>query len=179
MTEPRKTPQKTARSGQKRPRKPPPQRLVQKMQKVVPPVREQLAEQPEAPAEPAVPAGPAPARLTAAAVASGLEGLGVAAWAVTMLSTGSRNGILGGLLVLLLAAIPLAAAYGLRRVRRWSRGPALIIHLLGLPVAWSMLHSDTGGIVASGAALTAVSLAGLVLLVHPATTDALGIRRTA
>jgi hypothetical protein len=42
-----------------------------------------------------------------------------------------------------------------------------------------MLHSDTGGIVASGAALTAVSLAGLVLLVHPATTDALGIRRTA
>jgi uncharacterized membrane protein (DUF2068 family) len=80
----------------------------------------------------------------------------------------------GGLTVLALAAMPLAAAYGLWHVRRWSRGPALIIQLVALPVAWNMAQNG-GGLIAAGAALGAAALAELVLLVHPAAAEALGI----
>ncbi|MFI0939588.1 hypothetical protein [Streptomyces sp. NPDC021020] len=127
----------------------------------------------------AVPAAPTPggrARLFGAAAIAGLEGLVIAVWGVTMFFTGSDHAVLAGLTVLVFAAIPLSAAYGLRRSRRWSRGPALIMQLLALPVAWTMLHSS-GGVVAGGVALGLLALAGLVLLAHPATTDALGIRR--
>jgi hypothetical protein len=135
-----------------------------------------------APAEPPAPApappGRPPLRLTLAAAVAGLEGLAVAAWGVTMFFTGGDKGVLAGFLVLLLAALPLGAAYGLRKARSWSRGPALIMQLICLPIAWTMLKSD-GAVVAGGAVLGVLALAGLVLLVHPATTDALGIRRTA
>ncbi|HEY5833225.1 hypothetical protein [Streptomyces sp.] len=130
------------------------------------------------PASPAVPAGPPPLRLNLAAAVAALEGLALAGWGVTTFFTGGETAILAGLLILVLAGFPLAAAYGLRRARRWSRGPALIMQLLSLPVAWTMLHS-TGAVIAGGAALGALALSGLVLLVHPATTDALGIKRTA
>ncbi|SHK76191.1 hypothetical protein [Actinacidiphila paucisporea] len=128
----------------------------------------------EAPATPQ--AAPTP-RIVAAAAIAGLEGLAVAAWGVTMLFTHSDNAVLAGLTVLVMAALPLAAAYGLGKVRRWSRGPALIMQLLALPIAWTMLHSS-GAVVGGGAFLGALALAGLVCLVHPSTTDALGIRRT-
>jgi hypothetical protein len=52
------------------------------------------------------------------------------------------------------------------------------MQLLSLPIAWTMLHSD-GPVIAGGAVLGALALTGLVLLVHPATTDALGISRRA
>jgi hypothetical protein len=135
---------------------------------------------PEATPEPAPaePQGPPPLRLTLAAAVAGLEGLAVAAWGVTMFFTGGDKGVLAGLLVLALAALPLGAAFGLRRARSWSRGPALIMQLLCLPIAWTMLKSD-GAVVPAGAALGLLALAGLVLLVHPATTDALGISRRA
>ncbi|WUH91078.1 hypothetical protein OG900_13825 [Streptomyces sp. NBC_00433] len=128
----------------------------------------------EAPAPP--PAAPTP-RIRAAAAVAGLEGLAVAAWGVTMFFTDSDNAVLAGLTVLLMAALPLAAAYGLGKVRRWSRGPALIMQLLALPIAWTMLHSS-GAVVPGGVLLGALAVAGLVCLVHPSTTDALGIRRT-
>jgi len=128
-------------------------------------------------AESSTPEGPPPLRLTLAAGVAATEGLAVAAWGVAT-AAGGGKAILAGLLVMLLAALPLAAAYGLRRARRWSRGPALIMQLLSLPIAWTMLHSD-GLVIPAGAFLGALALAGLVLLVHPATTDALGIGRTA
>lgn len=124
------------------------------------------------------PTGAPPLRLTAAAAVAGLEGLSIAAWGVTMFFGGSSD-VLPGFLVLALAALPLLAAYGLRRARRWSRGPALIVQLVALPISWNMVRSDGAGFVASGAVLGVLALAGLVLLVHPATTDALGINRTA
>lgn len=123
------------------------------------------------------PAGAPPLRLVGAAGVAGLEGLAVVAWGVVEAAGGGGKAVAAGLLVLVLAALPLGAAYGLLRVRRWSRGPALIMQLISLPVAWSMLHSD-GAAVFGGAALGVLALAGLVLLVHPATTDALGITRT-
>lgn len=178
------TPQSGPQSGRKQPRKPP-QRVAQKMARFVPPAAEQdpetvaAAKAAKAAAKAAAePAGPPPLRLTAAAAVAAVEGLAVAAWGVTMFFSGSARDAGAGALVLLFAAIPLGAAYGLRRARRWSRGPALIMQLLCLPIAWTMLHSS-GAVIAGGAALGALALAGLVLLVHPATTDALGISRTA
>lgn len=130
-------------------------------------------------AGPAATPVPRPLRLTAAAAIAALEGLTVAFWGVAMCFSGGDNAVLAGLLLLVFAALPLAAANGLRAVRRWSRGPALIMQLLSLPVAWTMLHSDIAAVIAGGAVLGALALTALVLLVHPATTDALGINRTA
>jgi hypothetical protein len=126
---------------------------------------------------PAAPAAAPHPRLTAAALIAGLEGLVVAAWGVGMFFTDDENAVLAGLTVLLMAALPLAAAYGLHRARRWSRGPALIMQILALPIAWTMIHSS-GAVVAAGAALGILALTALVLLANPKTTDALGIRRT-
>ncbi|SFF36889.1 hypothetical protein SAMN05216251_112165 [Actinacidiphila alni] len=154
------------------------------MQKYVPAVHEQPTreERDAAAAEKAAAdaaAGPPPLRLTLAAAVAAVEGLAVVVWGVTMFFGGSGKSVLAGLLVLVLAGFPLGAAYGLRKARRWSRGPALIIQLLSLPIAWTLLHSDGGGFVAGGAVLGALALTCLVLLAHPATTDALGISRTA
>jgi len=52
------------------------------------------------------------------------------------------------------------------------------MQLLSLPIAWTMLHSG-GPAVAGGVVLGLLALGGLVLLVHPATSEALGIGRTA
>lgn len=113
------------------------------------------------------------------------EGAALAAWGIAMLVLGlvgdpdsPVQAVAGGLTVLGLAAMPLAAAYGLWRARRWSRGPVLIIQVVALPVAWTMIQSG-GAMIAAGAALGAAAVAELVLLVHPAATDALGIGRTA
>nr|WP_202447590.1 hypothetical protein [Streptomyces sp. SID5468] len=124
--------------------------------------------------------------MTAAAALAALEGAGLAVAGVWLLVLGllghpaDRQGAtMGGLTVLVLAALPLVAAYGLVKARRWSRGPVLIIQLIALPVAWTMAHANTALlVVAVGVAVVAV--AELVLLVNPAATDALGIgRRTA
>jgi hypothetical protein len=124
-----------------------------------------------------------PARLTAAAVVAALEGAALAAWGIGMLVLGlignpdsPLQAEAGGLTILALAAMPLAAAYGLWRARRWSRGPVLIIQLVALPVAWTMAQSG-GGLIAAGAAVGAAAVTELVLLVHPAATEALGIGR--
>ncbi|MFJ5216865.1 hypothetical protein ACIP98_19360 [Streptomyces sp. NPDC088354] len=123
-------------------------------------------------------------RLAAAAAVAALEGAALAAWGITMVVLGlvgnpdsPRQAEAGGLTVLALAAMPLAAAYGLWHARRWSRGPALIIQLVALPVAWTMAQNG-GVMIAAGAALGAAAIAELVLLVHPAATEALGIAAT-
>lgn len=120
-------------------------------------------------------------RLVAAAAVAAVEGAALAAWGIAMLVLGlvgnpdsPRQAEAGGLTVLALAAMPLAAAYGLWHARRWSRGPALIIQLVALPVAWTMVQNG-GVMIAAGAALGAAAIAELVLLVHPAATEALGI----
>lgn len=135
---------------------------------------------PEAP-EPAAP-GPRPGRLTAAAALSALEGLALAAGGVYMLVMGlagspddPRQAETGGVTLIVLALLPLLAARGLLKQRRWSRGPAIITQIMALPVAWQLLQADSAAIPA-GIALAVVAIASLVLLVHPATTEALGIR---
>ncbi|MFZ4297205.1 hypothetical protein ACOZE3_04665 [Streptomyces cinereoruber] len=124
-----------------------------------------------------------PARLTAAAAVAGVEALGLAAGGVYMLvkaltgSPGDLTGALTGAVTLVvLGLIPLAAARGLWLCRSWSRGPAVITQILALPVAWQMLQANSA-MIPVGAVLGVLAVTGLVLLVNPATTEALGIRR--
>ncbi|MER5480453.1 hypothetical protein ABT026_26290 [Streptomyces sp. NPDC002734] len=132
------------------------------------------------PADPEKSEGPRPGRLTAAAAISGLEGLALLAGGIAMIALGAgdgdvRSGVTGGLTLLVLALLPLTAARGLLARRSWSRGPAVITQLLALPVAYSLLQADSVAIWA-GILLGAAAVVGLVLLVHPATAQALGVR---
>ncbi|CAM5408807.1 hypothetical protein [Streptomyces abikoensis] len=134
-----------------------------------------------APAAPA-PAGPRPARLTAAAAMTGLQGLALAAAGLYLLVMGllgkpdsPQQAETGGITVLALAVLPLAAARGLWLRRRWSRGPAMATQMMALPVAWTLYNSGGGAMIAGAAALAAVAVGTLVLLVNPTATEALGI----
>ncbi|GHC60805.1 hypothetical protein [Streptomyces cinnamoneus] len=127
------------------------------------------------------PAGPRPARLTAAAALVAAEGLALALSGIYLLVMGllgrpdsPQQAEMGGLTVLALAALPLAAARGLWLRRRWSRGPAMITQIMALPVAWTF-YNGGGALVAGAVALALVAVATLVLLVNPTATEALGI----
>ncbi|WP_345040109.1 hypothetical protein [Streptomyces sannanensis] len=125
---------------------------------------------------------PRPARLTAAAAFVALEGLALVAGGVYMLVMGvvgspesSQQAETGGLTLIVLALLPLLAARGLLHRRRWSRGPAFVTQIMALPVAWTLLRSQ-GGFIPAGIALAGVAVTALVMLFHPTTTDALGLR---
>ncbi|MER5180475.1 hypothetical protein ABT009_19235 [Streptomyces sp. NPDC002896] len=127
-------------------------------------------------------AGPRPGRLTAAAVLAALEGVALVAAGVYLLIRGFagdadsvEQAATGGVTLIVLALLPLLAARGLLQQRSWSRGPAIITQIMALPVAWTLLQADSLAIPA-GIALGVVAVTALVLLVHPATTRALGIR---
>lgn len=122
-----------------------------------------------------------PSPLTAAAVLTALEGLALAGLGVYMLFVGlaghpdsPQQAETGGVTLLALAALPLIAAHGLRKGRRWSRGPALITQLMALPVAWT-LWSTGGAMTAAAVALALAAVAVVALLVNPTATEALGI----
>ncbi|RLL70649.1 hypothetical protein D7M15_20615 [Streptomyces sp. Z26] len=122
-----------------------------------------------------------PARVTAAAVLTALEGTVIAAFglgSLVMLFTGDPDGMTQALTmaltVLALAALPLLAARGLWLRRRWSRGPSMITQLLALPVGWQMAQNG-GAWAAGGALIGAIALAVLVCVVNPTATEALGI----
>ncbi|MER5770496.1 hypothetical protein [Streptomyces sp. NPDC001985] len=124
---------------------------------------------------------PRPARLTAAAAVSALEGLALAVYGVYLLVMGvlgspdsPTQAEMGGVTLIALGAIPLAAARGLLLRRSWSRGPALITHLMALIPAWTLLRTE-GALIPLGILIAAVAVAGLALIVNPATTRALGI----
>ncbi|MFF9866022.1 hypothetical protein ACF1G0_11435 [Streptomyces sp. NPDC013953] len=125
---------------------------------------------------------PRPARVTAAAAVAGLEALALFAGGAYLLVTSLTGtpdnltqALTGGVTLLALGLIPLLAARGLLRCRSWSRGPAIITQLMALPVAWTLLQADSAAI-PGGIALAAAAVTGLVLLLHPQTTQALGIR---
>ncbi|GAA0577626.1 hypothetical protein [Streptomyces crystallinus] len=128
------------------------------------------------------PEGPRPGRLTAAAAIAAVEGLALVAGGIFMLVMGlmgkpdqPRQAETGGVTLIVLGIIPLVAARGLLLRRRWSRGPALITQILALPVAWMFLTSN-GPAIPVGIAMAALAVTGLVMLVNPATAEALGVR---
>ncbi|WP_129294249.1 hypothetical protein [Streptomyces lydicus] len=127
------------------------------------------------------PTGPRPARLSAAAALTAVEGLALAVLGGYMLFMGlagspdsPQQAEMGGLTVLALAVLPLVAARGLWLRRRWSRGPSLITQLVALPVAWTLVHGG-GALIAAGIGLAVAAVVVLVLLVNPTATEALGI----
>ncbi|CAL9589299.1 hypothetical protein [Streptomyces sp. enrichment culture] len=127
-------------------------------------------------------AGPRPGRLTAAAALAALEGLALVVGGAWMLVGGltghpddRTSAVTGGVTLIVLALLPLLAARGLLARRGWSRGPAVVTQIMALPVAYTMVRAD-GMAIAAGVVLGAVAVAGLVLLVNPTTTQALGIR---
>ncbi|CAL9454129.1 hypothetical protein SUDANB145_02499 [Streptomyces sp. enrichment culture] len=133
-------------------------------------------------AAPAGAAEPRPARLTAAAALTGLEGLALVVGGAWMLVGGltghpddRTQAVTGGVTLIVLALLPLLAARGLLARRGWSRGPAVITQIMALPVAYNLLQTDSVAIPA-GIVLAVVAVAALVLIVNPETTRALGIR---
>jgi len=110
------------------------------------------------------------------------EGLALVVGGVYMLGMGllgrsdsASQAEMGGLTLMALGVIPLAAARGLLRQRSWSRGPAIITQLIALIPAWTLLRAS-GALIPLGVVLAAVAVTGLVLLVNPTTAEALGIR---
>ncbi|WP_344631435.1 hypothetical protein [Streptomyces glaucosporus] len=123
-----------------------------------------------------------PARLTAAAALVAAQGLVVAGLGIAMLVmllTGRHaddtvQALTGAATVLALSVLPLAAARGLWLLRRWSRGPAMIVQLMAVPAGWQM--AQNGGVwLAGGAAIALTALAVLVCVLSPTATRALGI----
>lgn len=126
---------------------------------------------------------PKPARIALVAGLNVLEGAALVVGGVYMLVMGllgrpdsPQQAEMGGLTLIALGLIPLAAARGLLRRRAWSRGPALITQIIALPVAWTLLRSH-GALIPAGIVLAAVALTALFQLARPATIQALGIRR--
>ena len=122
-----------------------------------------------------------PARITAAAVLTAVEGLVIAGFglfSLVLLILDEPDGVLQAAMLvvtlLAIAALPLVAARGLWLRRRWSRGPSMIVQLLALPVGWQL--AQNGGVwIAAGAAAGLAGLAVLACLVNPTATEALGI----
>jgi hypothetical protein len=122
-----------------------------------------------------------PRRVSAAALLCGAQGLVVAGLGAVMAALavfGDAEDVAqaatGGLTLVALAALPLAAGHGLWRLRRWSRGPAVITQVMAVPVAFTLLGGE-GAWPAAGAALGLSAVAVLGCLVNPTATDALGI----
>ncbi|MFE3586501.1 hypothetical protein ACFXOY_03155 [Streptomyces niveus] len=126
---------------------------------------------------------PRPGWLTAAAACAGLESLALVVGGGYLLVMGllgrpddPQQSVMGGLTLVALGVIPLLAARGLLLRRGWSRGPAVATQFMALPVAWTLLNSS-GAFIPAGIALAVVAVTALVLLINPATTQALGIGR--
>lgn len=75
-----------------------------------------------------------------------------------------------GVLSLLGGAGLVLCSWGLQRGRRWSRAPALVWLILMVPVGWYQVQ---GGLRWVGLPLTLFSALGILLLLMPASTEAL------
>jgi hypothetical protein len=73
--------------------------------------------------------------------------------------------------VLVIAAVLGALAWALSGRRAWARSPAIVLHMLLLPFG---IASASGGQTLAGVVVLAASVAGLTLLLAPATRVAVG-----
>ncbi|MBM7790662.1 hypothetical protein [Tenggerimyces flavus] len=112
--------------------------------------------------------------LLAAAGVALLEGLGAAAagvWMVAQIIADRPVGLAIALstagFVLVAGALLVALSVGLFRQRRWSRGPAVFVQLLMLPIGYQLVEAPTTPI---GYAMLLLALVGLVCLLLPSST---------
>ncbi|WP_097229689.1 hypothetical protein [Streptomyces zhaozhouensis] len=122
-----------------------------------------------------------PRRVAVAAAVCGAQGAVLAAVGAVILvlaivgDPGDLTQAIGGSVTLLaLAVVPLVAGHGLWRLRRWSRGPGVMAQLLALPIAFTLLGSG-GGWVLAALPLAASALLVLGCLLSPTATEALGV----
>lgn len=115
--------------------------------------------------------------LPLAALIVAVQGLAVLTLGFALLVNsvvGNPDNLVGAIFIGVLAAMGgaglLLCAWGLRRRRRWSRSPALVWQLLMIPVGWYQVQ---GGLRWLGLSLVGVSALGALLLLVPATTQAL------
>jgi len=115
--------------------------------------------------------------LPLAALIVAVQGLAVLTLGFALLVNsvvGNPDSLVGAIFIGVLAAMGgaglLLCAWGLRRRRRWSRSPALVWQLLMIPVGWYQVQ---GGLRSLGLSLVGVSALGALLLLVPATTQAL------
>jgi hypothetical protein len=115
--------------------------------------------------------------LPLAALIVAVQGLAILTLGFALLVSsvvGSPDSLVGAIFIGVLAVMGgaglLLCAWGLRHRRRWSRSPALVWQLLMIPVGWYQVQ---GGMRWLGVSLVAVSAVGALLLVVPATTQAL------
>ncbi|MDT0307769.1 hypothetical protein RM780_12455 [Streptomyces sp. DSM 44917] len=122
-----------------------------------------------------------PRRVAAAALLCALQGAATAGLGALLLALAVAGepgdvtqAVTGAITLLALAALPLAAGHGLWRLRRWSRGPAVVTQLLAVPVTITLANSGALWPLAA-TALGATALAVLACLINPTATQALGI----
>jgi hypothetical protein len=115
--------------------------------------------------------------LPLAALIVAVQGLAILTLGFALLVSsvvGSPDSLVGAIFIGVLAVMGgaglLLCAWGLRHRRRWSRSPALVWQFLMIPVGWYQVQ---GGMRWLGVSLVAVSAVGALLLVVPATTQAL------
>lgn len=109
-----------------------------------------------------------------AAVLVGLEGLalaGLGLQTLVMLLAGQEpdsvtQAVTTAVTLIVVGLLPLGTARGLWVLSKWSRGPAIFLQLLALPVGWQMANSG-GAFFVAGLSAAAVAIATLVCLFHP------------
>ena len=116
----------------------------------------------------------APTPLLAAAVLVALQGLAlVVLGAVELVHATSSRLALAVTTTLFFAALGaglVLCALGLAGLSSWARGPVVTVELIGILVAFSFWGGDTRPV---AVAIALVSLAALVGVLHPTSTDAL------
>ncbi|MFJ8043029.1 hypothetical protein ACIRBX_21295 [Kitasatospora sp. NPDC096147] len=125
---------------------------------------------------------PAPARPTALLVGAAItavEGAALAGWGVYDVIAGFfwdspalGRSEFGGVILLLLGALPLLAGRALLRLRRWGRTPAVLTNSICLPVAYYMWQNG-GAMQVLGVAVGLVGLVGIGALLNPKVTGVL------
>ncbi|TEX46233.1 MAG: hypothetical protein B7C55_14265 [Actinomycetales bacterium mxb001] len=128
----------------------------------------------------------APRGLRAAAIIALIEGAALVAYGLYVLVQVARLGITGPapvssvqsvtleiIIFLFLGAGLLVAGWGLWRVRRWGRAPAVLGQLLGLIVGVPLVGAVGSVERIAGIAVVIMSIGALVCLFLPSTTRAL------
>jgi hypothetical protein len=119
-----------------------------------------------------------PPPLVVAASLSAVEGLLVLAFAVLeaadVHSDRATMGVTTSLFFALVGVSLVACAWLLVQGRQWARSPVVVAQIMALGLAWNFVGGSTTWVSVALAVAAVVVLGGLL---HPASVEALGVRR--